>query len=1110
MNPCFIEACEAGTIERYTSLEAELLELAEYEIYELTEEAIALLHPPSDEARNNASSLRSHFQRYRDNIRFHSIAIKKYPVTFGGDKKLMLFLWRVPKEPSDRADADNDRTVMEVKNRLPVIHSRAVRREFTERFSHAVVSPSVLRQMYTLLTCDGSAPHDRAQRDVDERTLEYLVSGGDIELWPDMRVLNSGERDKYDLFWAAGDKVCASLVSCASDNRHGQERTLQQPISVPDFRRRVVEQLVADGHPDAAVPTDQWIAFQFMPRHPTRELATRHTGRWEISLKVLSTTLRKFNADAHACNALELNVKAFIEEADTVLVRAFEAQRDEVGAASDDQASHSGSDSDSGPASDGDSGRDSGNTIDYYLTSTNARTVRLSNDDKCKVPTGEPDCPVGTNVRPMAAALAARTVQLRAMDHSWHRASITPTVTLLTDLEHAFETNKWRNGQLVVTVKDSILQPSSAFRNAAELKTTILNQSAKPIIIDKRTDGGPEQNTTFLSVQLANVALLRATGADLLIHQRPAADTSWVNEVEGCMPLLNMALQHQATARLRMDERFETLLSNEGSMSKIREAIAAIEDPSERAAAKAAWTASVCGEGAPVKLLEQRFGRLEYTGRRVIIQPVETASAIEDMQDLVKEIDPNWESTMTTKAAVAKLPKLTSFLETHTVCDKYIVCIFNCGRAGDCPFDCPPLRMPLAAYKELIGDRLKSGCKIVPQPEHTPASGKEHFDTYENLKGRPTSEKHYPSYTPATRASSSATAADAATQKKAGAELWHATKARLTIGCSECGKPRCLFSLSALTAEQVDLAQSCIDDVSSYVCGATGLFLDDHVLASKLHIRAAITCGMPVEKQYYTSKRFRDCCTWCATTDPTEFADPGRLNLNGQKSYTICTRCALVDGKPVVTFGKQVKTAAKKVKAKGRKRQKVDSSEESEAEESEVEESEAETEADGEEASGVEEDDDEYQYTVELVLAKREARVARKGIIVEYAVKWDEWDQTPDMTWEPPENLSNAKEEVVKFERRVAAMPSRDAFSGPTASSACCYATCCKVADRADVETSQCFVRAQRWCTRPARRSTSSSSPSSRSSTPPTSALTARFWLPWWRSGRRLASLVRD
>ena len=53
-----------------------------------------------------------------------------------------------------------------------------------------------------------------------------------------------------------------------------------------------------------------------------------------------------------------------------------------------------------------------------------------------------------------------------------HRASITPTVTLLTDLAHAFETSKWRNGQVVVSRKDSVLEPSSAFRNAAELATT--------------------------------------------------------------------------------------------------------------------------------------------------------------------------------------------------------------------------------------------------------------------------------------------------------------------------------------------------------------------------------------------------------------------------------------------------------------------------------------------------------------------------------------------------------------------------------------------------------------------------------------------------------------
>ena len=126
--------------------------------------------------------------------------------------------------------------------------------------------------------------------------------------------------------------------------------------------------------------------------------------------------------------------------------------------------------------------------------------MRLSNDDKCKVPTGEPDNPVGANVRAMAAAVVVKAMRLLAMDHSWHRASITPTVTLLTDLSHAFETNKWRNGQVVVSLKDSVLEPSCAFRNAAELATTILAECPKPIIIDKRSDGGPEQNTTFGSV----------------------------------------------------------------------------------------------------------------------------------------------------------------------------------------------------------------------------------------------------------------------------------------------------------------------------------------------------------------------------------------------------------------------------------------------------------------------------------------------------------------------------------------------------------------------------------------------------------------------------------
>lgn len=196
-------------------------------------------------------------------------------------------------------EADNDRTIIHLHKQLPEIHSRETRREFIERFSHAVLTKGVLRSMYSLLTSDGSAAHNSVREvELDRRTMEFLASGGDIELWPDLRALNTGEREKYNLFWEAGDRVIASLESCAADNRHGNARTLMQPLSIPDFRRRVVELLASEGHSDAAIPSDDWIGFQFQPRCPTRHLATRYTGRWEITLKVLSTTLRKFNVCA--------------------------------------------------------------------------------------------------------------------------------------------------------------------------------------------------------------------------------------------------------------------------------------------------------------------------------------------------------------------------------------------------------------------------------------------------------------------------------------------------------------------------------------------------------------------------------------------------------------------------------------------------------------------------------------------------------------------------------------------------------------------------------------------------------------------------------------------
>ena len=72
--------------------------------------------------------------------------------------------------------------------------------------------------------------------------------------------------------------------------------------------------------------------------------------------------------------------------------------------------------------------------IDGYIGAsakpgTAAPTQRLQR----KVPIGEPGAPVGTNEAERGGA-RARLVALQALDHDWHRASVTPTTSLVTDI----------------------------------------------------------------------------------------------------------------------------------------------------------------------------------------------------------------------------------------------------------------------------------------------------------------------------------------------------------------------------------------------------------------------------------------------------------------------------------------------------------------------------------------------------------------------------------------------------------------------------------------------------------------------------------------------------
>ena len=63
----------------------------------------------------------------------------------------------------------------------------------------------------------------------------------------------------------------------------------------------------------------------------------------------------------------------------------------------------------------------------------------------------------------------------------------------------------------------------------------------------------------------------------------------------------------------------------------------------------------------------------------------------------------------------------------------------------------------------------------------------------------------------------------------------------------------------------------------------------------------------------------------------------------------------------------------------------------------------------------VEVNPDEDDYEVEKIMDKR---VAKKGK-VEYLVKWKNFDDPADYTWEPVNNLEDVKDLVAKFEKEL-------------------------------------------------------------------------------------------
>jgi hypothetical protein len=324
-----VPALLAGTPSKYATLEALLRQMSDYSVLALPEELCLELYPLSEAAltgKDPDGARRKHIERWRDGMAFKSFAVELYEAQWGSHRKLSLFIWRVPISAESRELPMNltlhAAAVQEAQKQIPIIHGRYARQAFTQKYANiAGLGVGLLDSMYTLLTSDTQAPIDAKRRAIEMRCLEFVASCGDVELWPDLRALNGNDGSKYDDFWEEGDKLLAELESqvrthahtharkrthayasartrthvcqhphtCtpptptqASVNRHGQERTLAQPVSVPDFTRQVEKRLREAGKLDVPIPDPHWVAFHSSiraVRQMASPAATRAVGQ---------------------------------------------------------------------------------------------------------------------------------------------------------------------------------------------------------------------------------------------------------------------------------------------------------------------------------------------------------------------------------------------------------------------------------------------------------------------------------------------------------------------------------------------------------------------------------------------------------------------------------------------------------------------------------------------------------------------------------------------------------------------------------------------------------------------------------------------------------------
>ena len=597
----------------------------------------------------------------------YKVMIMKYP--HGNSLGTLCFIWRILEQVDETQNAG---VILRLSREVHKFSTREMRRDFAEKYHHvANTSKSILRSIYRDLTDDSFTAESVLQQKVDERVAKAVLAVESPDIMLDLRKLNGRPKSAhFDEFWAELSRFLEEINPAVDDRRHGETLHMPIAVSIRHLRDMITERLLQKfPGQEVSIPSEEWIRLQFWPKNPFSCSALRHTGHFDVKFSVQIRQLRKDHPDAKYCSVL------------LKYVRSFACQ-------------HS-------------------NIVTY-----------LSVDDKAIVPVGEPDCPIAASSRSHNRSLVLTNASIKALDHDFHIHGIVPSVAFAVNIPESVH-DSFYSGRAFVTLKDKVLQPSSALRHAAEQSKILSSNFPDSSIVIIVSDGGPDHRLSFFSVKISLICLFIELDLDMLVAVRTCPYQSWQNIAERVMSTLNLGLQNVALCRKPMPEEFEKMVANKLTLTDLRNQVG--KNPPLHPQLMDSLS-------QPVLQLSKRFMAMKIKEERVALSEPAKDEEITGVFEKIHEIDSSLVAIKLRKDDLKDKKPLHEFMKELCIQTLYLFQVKKCLQPS-CTY--------CKAHPVHVSPEQFSSLHYLPLPLLDASKTK--YKTFESLYGSLPSSKDQPS-----------------------------------------------------------------------------------------------------------------------------------------------------------------------------------------------------------------------------------------------------------------------------------------------------------------------------------------------------------------------------